>query len=81
MIERDNVTAEDIDNMLQRVRTWPVERQKDAAAMLLMMEEQGVEPYELTEGEEAELKPALEEAERGEFATEEEVEAVFNRYR
>ena len=80
MIERESVTAEEIEGILHRVRSWPIERQKDAAWMLLMMEEQGVEPYELTEDEEADLKLALEEEERGEFATDEEIEALFKRY-
>ena len=44
-----------------------------------MMEEQGVAPYELSEEERVEVEAALAEADRGEFATDEEVEAVFNR--
>ena len=46
--------------------------------MPLMMGERGLEPCELTEGEEAEPQLALEE--RGEFATDEKVEALFTRY-
>jgi putative transposon-encoded protein len=75
------MTKEQIEAVFDRVRTWPLERQEDAAEMLLMMEEQGVEPYELSEEERVEVEAALAEADRGEFATDEEVEAVFNRYR
>jgi predicted transcriptional regulator len=75
------MTKEQIEAVFDRVRTWPVERQEDAAEMLLMMEEQGVAPYELSEEERVEIEAALAEADRGEFATDEEVEAVFNRYR
>ncbi|MFL5137496.1 MAG: hypothetical protein ACJ8C9_02415 [Microvirga sp.] len=75
------MTKEQIEAVFDRVRTWPLERQEDAAEMLLMMEEQGVAPYELSEEERVEVEAALAEADRGEFATDEEVEAVFNRYR
>ena len=75
------MTKEQIEAVFDRVRTWPLERQEDAAEMLLMMEEQGVAPYELSEEERIEIEAALAEADRGEFATDEEVEAVFNRYR
>jgi predicted transcriptional regulator len=37
--------------------------------------------YKLTKEELAEIEEAEAEAERGEFATDEEVQAVFNRYR
>ena len=75
------MTKEQIEAIFERVKTWPPERQEDAVAMLLKMEEQGVEPYELDADERREVEAALAEAERGEFATDEEVEAVFNRYR
>jgi predicted transcriptional regulator len=75
------VTKEQIEAIFERVKTWPPERQEDAVAMLLRMEEQGVEPYELDADERREVEAALAEAKRGEFATDEEVEAVFNRYR
>lgn len=76
-----SMTKSEIDEVLERVRTWPLDRQEDAAAMLLRMEEQGTEPYELSEEELADVEAGLEQAERGEFATDEEVEAVFSRYR
>ena len=75
------MTKEQIEAVFDRVRSWPLERQEDAAEMLLMMEEQGVAPYELSQEERVEIEAALAEADRGEFATDEEVEAVFNRYR
>ena len=75
------MTKQQIEEILNRVRTWPLERQEDAAAILLRMEEQGTQVYELTEEEQADIEAGLKEAERGEFATDEEVEAVFSRYR
>ena len=79
-VESDH-DEEQIEAIFERVRTWPIQRQEDAAAMLLRMEEQGVEPYEFDEDERREIEAALAEAERGEFASDEEVEAVFSRDR
>ena len=75
------MTKEQIDEILARVRDWPLHRQEDAARMLLLMEEQGTGFYELSEEEEADIREALQEVERGEFATDEEMKALFDRYR
>jgi predicted transcriptional regulator len=75
------MTKEQDEAVLSRVLDWPAERQKDAVRMLLEMEKQDPYAAELTEEERADLREALAEAERGEFATDEEVEAVFARYR
>jgi predicted transcriptional regulator len=75
------MTKDEIEQVFERVRTWSMERQEEAAAMLLVLEEQGTEPYELTEEERADIEAALEEVERGDLATDDEVQAVFNRYR
>jgi hypothetical protein len=69
-----------IDSILDRVRTWPEERQEDAARILLAMEGQDTGIYRLSDQERAEIRAALEEIERGEVASEEEVAAVFNRH-
>lgn len=71
------MTRLEIDAVFERVRTWPEERQEDAAAMLLMMEEQGAGIYVL----DAEEERALDEAEASGVASDEEVEALFARYR
>lgn len=66
------MTEEQINALLARVRTWP---------MLLAMEAQGPEPYGLSDDERAEIDTALAEVERGEVASDEEVAAVFAKYR
>ncbi|HEX2555504.1 MAG TPA: hypothetical protein VHL98_17540 [Microvirga sp.] len=74
------MTREQIDEVLDRVRTWSEEEQERAARMLLVLEEnRGV--YVLSEEERADIEAALEEVERGEIATDEEVRAVFDRFR
>jgi hypothetical protein len=55
-----------IDSILDRVRTWPEERQEDAARILLAMEGQDTGIYRLSDQERAEIRAALEEIERGE---------------
>jgi predicted transcriptional regulator len=70
-----------IDSVLDRVRTWPEERQEDAVRILLAMEDQDNGVYRLSDEERAEIRAALAEVERGEVASVEEVAAVFNRYR
>lgn len=76
-----SMTKIEIDAVFERVRTWPQERQEDAAAMLLRMEQEDAEPYELTDEELADVEEAERQAERGEFASDEEMTALFDKYR
>lgn len=71
------MTKQEIEAVFDRVRTWPEDRQDAAAQMLLRMEEIGTGIYELSDDEER----ALDEGEASGLASDEEVEAVFNRYR
>jgi len=75
------MTKDQIDAVLDRVKTWPPERQEDAVRVLLRMEEAGTELYQLSDDERAAIEEGMAQARRGEFATDEEVAAVFNRYR
>lgn len=75
------MTKEQIESVLERVRSWPAARQEDAVQVLLAMEAQGAKPYVLSEEERADIDAALDELARGEVAREEDVAAVFNRYR
>ena len=75
------MTKAEIDAVLDRVRTWPPERQEDAVRVLLEMEAAGTGVYELSEEELADVEEGLREIERGEVATDEEVAALFSRIR
>ncbi len=68
-----------LDEMLDRVRSWPEDRQRDALRTLQELEAVGTEPYQLVGAELALVQEALDEADRGEYATEEEVKAFFQR--
>jgi hypothetical protein len=75
------MTKDQIDAVLDRVHSWPKDRQEDAVRLLLAMEAEGAGPYQLSPEERADLEAALAEADRGEFASEDEVEAFFARHR
>jgi predicted transcriptional regulator len=75
------MTKTEIEAVLERVRTWPAERQEDAVRVLLEMEAQGTEVDKLSDDERAAIEESMEQARRAEFATDEEVAALFNRYR
>jgi hypothetical protein len=50
------MTKEQVKAVLDRVLTWPVERQEDAARVLIEMEEQDTSTYQLTDDQLAEVK-------------------------
>ena len=73
------MTRNEIDAIFDRVRTWPEERQEDAARMLMALEENGSAVYRLDDDERADIEAAIREDDQEEIASDEDVEAVFNR--
>ena len=71
------MTREMIEAVLDRVRSWPLERQEEAARLLLELEAEDASIYRLDDEERADIKAALEEDARGEVASEEEVQETF----
>ncbi|WP_342109696.1 hypothetical protein [Methylobacterium sp. SI9] len=70
-----------LERAIARVRALPDAMQDDAARMLLLFAGEADEPvYRLTPEEEADLAPSLAQAERGEFATDEQVRAVWAKH-
>lgn len=67
--ETETVSHKDLKTLLERYRC------------LLALERLGPDIYVLSEEEEADIAEAMAEIERGEVASDEEVAAVFNRYR
>ena len=62
---------------LERASMWSPERQDDAARLLLFIEEQDHTSYRFSPEQEAGVKEALAEVERGAFASEEEMAALW----
>jgi hypothetical protein len=50
------MSKNDVSQVLERVRTWPEERQEEAAHVLLEMEAQDTSPYWLTDEQLAEVR-------------------------
>lgn len=69
-----------LEQAVEAVSTLPDDVQDDLARILLQFA--GVEqpPYILTPEEEADLDASMAEAERGEFATDEEVRAMWTKH-
>ncbi len=70
-----------LERALARVHALPPEVQDEAARLLLLFAGEDGLVIQLTPEEEADLAEAEAEADRGEFATDEEVQAIFAKYR
>ena len=74
------MTKEQVRAVLDRVLSWPPERQEEAARVLTRMEEQDASPYQLTDEQLAEVKRRLADP-TPKFLTLEEVRERFARRR
>jgi hypothetical protein len=74
------MTKEQVKAVLDRVLTWPAERQEDAARVLTEMEEQDTSTYQLTDEQLAEVKRRLADS-TPKFLSLEEVRERFARRR
>lgn len=75
------MTKQEIEAVLDRVRTWPLERQEIVAEAVLDIEREETDIYVLDEAERADIQEGLAEADRGEFASADQVAALFATYR
>jgi hypothetical protein len=73
------MTAKDLEELIERVRYWPKERQEDAAEVLLEMERQDTSGYRLTGAQAREvvrIQQSIREG-RGTLATDEQMAALW----
>ena len=70
-----------MERALATVRGWPAELQDEAAEILLALDRLGAEHYRASNSELRAVDEAMAQLERGELATEAEVEAAFARFR
>ena len=61
----EDMTREQIDAIFERAREWPLDRQEEAAEMLLILEDRAKGIYHLSDEEGADIDEALAEVERG----------------
>jgi hypothetical protein len=75
------MTKQQVKDILDRVLTWPPERQEDAARMLAEMERQDTSPYRLTDEQAEEVRRRRLDfaAGRERYATDEEVAALWKK--
>jgi len=75
------MTRDQVKEMLDRVLTWPPEAQEEAVASLATIEEQFAALQTLSPEDRAALARSAEDMRLGRYAPEEQVKAVFDRYR
>lgn len=73
--------SKDLREILKHVETWPEAAPEQAVASLQALEHELNALYELTEADKKAIDRGLEDARKGNFATDEEVEAVFTKFR
>ena len=73
------MTAKDLEELIERVRHWPKERQEDAAEVLLEMERQDASRYRLTDAQAKEVTRIQRDVRDGRaiFATDEQMAALW----
>ena len=70
-----------LDKVLERVKGWPEARQRDVLRVLEIMEQSGIGTHALTDDERAAVQVGLDQANRGEFVSDAEMEAFWRRNR
>jgi predicted transcriptional regulator len=77
-----DMTMREILALVDRIRTWPAEKQQLAYDLLTWIEAKDEDDAsDLTDEDWADLEEGLAEADRGEFVPEEEMKAFFDKYR
>jgi predicted transcriptional regulator len=67
--------------LLERVESWPIEDQEELADVAREIESRRTNVYCLSDDERAAVRAGLEDAHRGDFATEEEIEEFYQLHR
>jgi len=76
------MTAKVLKEVMQRVETWPEEAQEQLAELALEIDaELARDVYQASQEELRAIDEALDEIDQGEVASEEEVAAVFAKFR
>jgi hypothetical protein len=64
---------------IARLRALPLERQEELADYLLDLADSEENPYQLTDEQRAEVELAIKDADKGKFATQKELDALWRR--
>ena len=74
------MTKEDINAVLDGVRSWPREDQEELAELAREIEARRTGVYVMNDEERAAVRRGLDEASRGEFVSDDEMDAFWKRY-
>ncbi|NOJ38252.1 hypothetical protein [Bradyrhizobium australiense] len=74
------MTEDQVKEVIERVLTWPRERQEDAAQMLLALEAREGELYRPDDDEWAAIQEGVAQAKRGEAVSAGEIAALFKQH-
>jgi len=75
------MTRDQLKAVLERVLTWPPQAQEEAVASLQTIEEEFLGSHEISSSDAEALKRSAEDVRAGRFATDEQVEKTFGRFR
>jgi hypothetical protein len=75
------MTKQGLEILLEHVATWPAEAQEELAQSIVAIEKKHLGVYRLSDEERVAVRRGLQEMREGKIASDEEVAAVFNRYR
>jgi hypothetical protein len=70
-----------LEALMERAASWPEEAQAELVRFMIDTEAKHFGVYRLDDEDRKRIEQSLAAARRGEFATDEEVEALFKRYR
>jgi predicted transcriptional regulator len=70
-----------IETLLERIADWPKAAQAELVQSIADIETRHLGVYKLNADEQAAIEQGLEEMRQGKFASDDEVAALFNRYR
>jgi hypothetical protein len=74
------MTKEQIDAVLESVRSWPQEDQEELAEIAREMEARRTGVYVMNDEERAAVREGLDQARRGEFVPDDEMDAFWKRF-
>jgi predicted transcriptional regulator len=75
------MTKQDLEILRDQIAAWPTEAQEELMQSIASIEEKHLGVYRLNDEERTAVRRGLQEMREGKIATDEEVAAVFNRYR
>jgi len=74
------MTKEQINAVLERVRSWPEQDQEELAELAREIEARRSGLYVMSDEERAAVQEGLEQARRGEFVSDDEMDAFWKKY-